>query len=331
MEIKVEDAECELLDHIISGADDLGSSNATIVEIIGSRDVGILISENTLDYWVPLTNALDEAARIDTSTANALREKTENSNGQKLARRAFLANADKAAQKDKNAEKLFASSAALRASLDYVAAARTALSAEESRASAAEGKETASPSSGPLSIALKELLRKYNIMTQAYWAGTMVGPDARRFLQHFPEIFTEMREFLVPKIGEAEADAWIERKTSTLKELAIVCHYTRAARILTLEERALLRAACEAYPKAFRLAFPARKIVPPKVHYIEKHIMPIVDMFGTIGIFGDDGLESFHPVDSRARLIVRSMRNSVERHKAMINNINKVTKGKSCK
>ena len=44
-------------------------------------------------------------------------------------------------------------------------------------------------------------------MTQAYWAGTMVGPDARRFLQHFREIFAQMRELLVPKIGEAEADA----------------------------------------------------------------------------------------------------------------------------
>ena len=107
----------------------------------------------------------------------------------------------------------------------------------------------------------------------------MVGPDARRFLQHFREILAQMRELLVPKIGEAEADAWIERKTSTLKELAIVCHYTRAVRILTFEERALLRAACEAYPKAFRLAFPARKIVSPKIHYIKKHIMPIVNTF----------------------------------------------------
>jgi len=154
----------------------------------------------------------------------------------------------------------------------------------------------------------------------------MVGPDARRFLKCFREIFAELRELLVAKIGEPQTAAWITRKSSTLKELDIVCHYTRAVRMLTTEEKASLDAACKAYPKAFRLAFPDRKIVPPKIHCIEKHIMPVVNLYGTIGVFGEDGLESYHPVDSRARLIVRSMRNSVERHKAMTNHINKATK-----
>jgi hypothetical protein len=98
--------------------------------------------------------------------------------------------------------------------------------------------------------------------------------------------------------------------------------------MLKTEEKAALKSACKAYPEAFRLAFPGRKIVPPKIHCIEKHIMPIVEKYGTIGVFGEDGLESYHPVDSRARMIVRTMRNSVERHKAMTNHINKATKAR---
>ena len=76
----------------------------------------------------------------------------------------------------------------------------------------------------------------------------MVGPDARRFLQHFRDIFAELRELLVSKVGELVAAAWIARKTSTLKELDVVCHYTRAVRMLKTEEKAALKSACKVYP-----------------------------------------------------------------------------------
>ena len=82
----------------------------------------------------------------------------------------------------------------------------------------------------------------------------------------------ELRELLVSKVGELVAAAWIARKTSTLKELDVVCHYTRAVRMLKTEEKAALKSACIAYPEAFRLAFPGRKIVPPKIHCIEKQL-----------------------------------------------------------
>ena len=318
-----------MLDCILAGASDLGSSNATIAELIGSSDVGILISERPLELWTRLVDALDASVETEINYAKELRDKKENSLGQKLSRRALLSNSDKAAEKEKQAEVFSTSCAALRAALSSVDKARTALRAEEGRGSSAgEASESPPASNGPLSMALRELLRKNNITTQAYWAGTMVGPDARRFLQHFRDIFAELRELLVSKVGELVAAAWIARKTSTLKELDVVCHYTRAVRMLKTEEKAALKSACIAYPEAFRLAFPGRKIVPPKIHCIEKHIMPIVEKYGTIGVFGEDGLESYHPVDSRARMIVRTMRNSVERHKAMTNHINKATKAR---
>jgi hypothetical protein len=93
-----------LLDCILAAASDLGSSNATIAEIIGSNDVGILISEIPLGRWVRLADALDAAVETEIRSAKELRDKKDNSLGQRLSRRALLSNSDKAAQREKHAE-----------------------------------------------------------------------------------------------------------------------------------------------------------------------------------------------------------------------------------
>jgi biotin synthase-like enzyme len=73
---------------------------------------------------------------------------------------------------------------------------------------------------------------------------------------------------------------------------------------------------CARFVASFRLAFPEHKIVTPKLHVIEKHIPDFARRFGTCGVFGEDGLESLHPMDTRARQIVRTMRNATKRHQA---------------
>ena len=44
--------------------------------------------------------------------------------------------------------------------------------------------------------------------------------------------------------------------------------------------------------------------------------MAVVDKYGTLGMFGEDGIESLHPWDNRCRVLTRSMRNPVQRAKA---------------
>ena len=47
------------------------------------------------------------------------------------------------------------------------------------------------------------------------------------------------------------------------------------------------------------------------------HLASIARRFGTVEIFGEDGMEAMHPLDSRARLLVQSMRKAADRHKAL--------------
>jgi len=74
---------------------------------------------------------------------------------------------------------------------------------------------------------------------------------------------------------------------------------------------------CAEYGRLFRIAYPDQAILTPKSHVIEAHIVAFVSYFGTIGIFDEDGMEAIHPMDTRARVLVRSMRNEVQRHKTM--------------
>ena len=38
--------------------------------------------------------------------------------------------------------------------------------------------------------------------------------------------------------------------------------------------------------------------------------------YGTLGVFSEDCMESLHPFDVRARVLVRTMKKSTKRHKA---------------
>lgn len=71
------------------------------------------------------------------------------------------------------------------------------------------------------------------------------------------------------------------------------------------------QAACAAWGRAFRAAYPDHAILTPKGHSVQKHVMFFARLYGTCGIFGEDGLEALHPMAAMARLVVRSVKNSV--------------------
>jgi hypothetical protein len=55
-----------------------------------------------------------------------------------------------------------------------------------------------------------------------------------------------------------------------------------------------------------------------KGHIVEKHLVNYARYYGTLGVFGEDGLEALHPSDTRSRVVVRAMRNSEARHRALM-------------
>ena len=328
----VQEAECGLLDAIMESVQDLGAANPVVVSIIGSNDIGRLIESLDLDGWGPIETALEAAALAETSAAEAIRGETLNRLGHAISKRAQKAQSTKASKNESRAKKLNESSVALRKGIETTRSAREALSAEETslRPPASEGEESPR-TGGPITDAVEVALRNAGVQTQAYWTGNMVGFHCREFCRRYEEILKEIAAKVAEKHGEETADAWRVKHCSVLKHLAVISHLTRAVRILDEVEKSNLREACASYPKAFRLAHPEHATVTPKIECIERHIMRFIDLFGTLGVFGEDGLESYHPLESRARYIVRTMRSAIDRHVAMMGHVLKNQHGGNLK
>ena len=86
-------------------------------------------------------------------------------------------------------------------------------------------------------------------------------------------------------------------------------------------EMPLLREACTQFGVAWRDSYSERNKkgkcqLAVKGHIVEAHVADFVELYGTAGVFGEDGAEAIHVSDAACRRIVRQLRNPVDRHKA---------------
>jgi hypothetical protein len=119
-----------------------------------------------------------------------------------------------------------------------------------------------------------------------------------------------------------ECDDFVKKHSAVLEPLDTVLHLTRATRMLSRDtEMPLLREACTQFGAAWRDSYSERNKkgkcqLTVKGHIVEAHVADFVELYGTAGVFGEDGAEAFHVSDAACRRIVRQMRNPIERHKA---------------
>jgi hypothetical protein len=198
--------------------------------------------------------------------------------------------------------------------------ARAAVENEEAKQAGAEarGAEEAAKG-GALTAAMKFILQKYKISVQRSWNATLVGPDVREFLLSYGPIIAELAAKIAKVEGPAAAAEFSVRHLRALKGLTNVSHHTRTTEMLTPVQLNELDLACTNFGVAYRLSYD--KILTVKGHIIEQHGSAFARRYGTCGAFGEDGLKSLHPWDTRCRLITRTMRNPEARHKATMSHL----------
>ena len=151
-----------------------------------------------------------------------------------------------------------------------------------------------------------------------------MGPDLRKFFEHYLEILGVVRDAIKERYGADKADEFFSDYCSTLSHLVVTSRLTRKTDLLTDAEIIELDVACKGFGSAFRLVDAKRTYedsrhkkgtLTVKGHIVEMHVADYARRFGTIGAFGEDGLEALHPLDTAARLLTRSIRN----HESRIN------------
>lgn len=300
---EVMDAELILIEAIEEARGALGHRQEN------PQDAGQDVAESELNKWEDLADELQALIASKKAESNTLRNPPALPAGQVRSRRAVQVQNKKADDIDSASTELSAIEVALRKACAAVSTARSA-SDEFITSPRADG------ITGELEVLLKKLFVENHINIQAYWAGTVVGPDARRLLDTHVAILGSLKAKMEQVHGSQIANDFYTRYSSCFAPLAVVVHLTRVVAMLTEPELTQLDENCALFVASFRTAFPDHKIVTPKLHIIEKHIPYYARRFGTCGVFGEDGLESLHPMDARARLIVRTMRCPVKRHQA---------------
>ena len=154
--------------------------------------------------------------------------------------RAKAAREGKAGKLRMASERLFSAAEDLDDAVIVVRAARDALRTEK-EATLEALKDTSKKKGGVVTKAYTDAMARHNINPQKYWNGTLVGPDCRRYLEHYEDILLLVKAAIIENegagIGEPKATASYNRHCAVLKHLAaIVTHYSRKNELLTQGE-----------------------------------------------------------------------------------------------
>lgn len=303
----------------------LSSNHPTVAAVIGDSDpYRLVLDSDDLGIFQPLLSALEEAAEV--KEAEAAEIMPDRVGGYSGRMRAPLE--AKEAKIRGEARELSLAATNLEASLSVLVGAR-----HQVEALSDDSVETGGQKGGVLTAVMKSSLQVYNISMQRYWNGTLVGPDVRIFLAVYMHILKVIADEMSKIHGQVEADRFLQRFSSVFVHLATISHLSRTTREkvdrygrLTATEIGELEIACIGFGAAFRLAH--KRMLTVKGHIVEQHLVSVARRFGNIGIMGEDGIEALHCLDSRARLITRTMRNAKQRNMAIARHSNLAKHGR---
>ena len=201
-----------------------------------------------------------------------------------------------------------------------------------------EATNLANKDTGNVLASMVTAMNKAKINVQVYWKGSLVGPDCRRFLKEhrviLDAIVCAMRE---ESYAEDQCAAFREYHTRILTQLDKIGALSRKVTMLTDSEIEELSHACETYGAAARASVPdclplpkslVRTRLTPKGHVVEVHLAAFARRYGTIGFFGEDGIEALHPKDTKCRQLTRCIRNPEARGLATTRHLTRIQCGK---
>ena len=132
-------------------------------------------------------------------------------------------------------------------------------------------------------------------------------------LKNYAGILAYMSDKIKAIHGDVEAADFVQRHSCVIAPLAVVSNGTRrvtgsgADGLLSEDEKMELKEACAAFGVAWNASY--NRPLTPKGHIVVAHVPWFVDQCGICGVFGEDGCEALHVLDSLCRKIVRQMRN----------------------
>jgi len=139
-------------------------------------------------------------------------------------------------------------------------------------------------------------------------------------LENYAAILKYMSDKIKAIHGDVEAADFVQRHSCLIAPLVLESNGTRrvtgsgADGLLSEDKKTELEGACAAFGVAWKASYD--RPLTLKGHTVVVHVPWFVNEYGICGIFGEDGCEVLHVLDSLCRKMVRQMRNPEARHKA---------------
>ena len=320
----VDESELGLVSAVDAAREVLGRRHGAVTQLIGALDIGVVIAVKPLNDFRDFAGVLTATAAGKSAAAAAKRLPPVLGSGIVQSERLKKKLEGEAKILDLAAADYSKTAADVDAAVNSVELARAQLVGEEADSAETEAADTEGgtkkPKGGPCTAELQMAMASKNCYVQRYWGNTLVGGDCESFTDNHEEIMMQVRLKIHEIFPDGDvATQFYDRHVAVLAPLLVVSRLSRAVAMLSDQQiEGELGPACIALPKALRASYPDHDILTIKGHLVEDHYMDFARHYGTLGVFAEDGMEAYHPMDSRFRLLVRTMRNAVQRHKAFM-------------
>ena len=133
-----------------------------------------------------------------------------------------------------------------------------------------------------------------NAKHNPFYGGSFNGNDCFRLLQNYGLIVDCLRDAASdsPDEEKAKIEGIATRYDKILGAFSRIAPSFRAARLLSMPERASLVADVKEFWEEYILH--SNGSVTIKIHMLVHHFLEMMDRYGTIGLFAEDGMESIH-------------------------------------
>lgn len=151
--------------------------------------------------------------------------------------------------------------------------------------------------------ALTKLFKEYNITTTAYHSHSLVGEHCARFLEHWHKIAPRiaaifrgnLRRDNVAVDIDAKIDSFLESMTKGVDVLHLLRSYMYSSTVLTVQEKSQFRRSAQFLGQFFRHdEYLGGGCVPVKMHILESHAPDLMEEYGCLAQFLEEGIEREH-------------------------------------
>jgi hypothetical protein len=150
---------------------------------------------------------------------------------------------------------------------------------------------------------------------QSYHGGGLIGNHCSLLLEHAERVCSTLNtaslataDGFTVRLGDDEIARLVR---TALDKFALCNHLMATPRSLCQHEQKWLRVRCASFGTWFPLRFPTHT-VPPKLHALSHHVPVFAELYGSVGMFSEQPIESLHHVgnDAARRTVTQTRPNS---------------------